>query len=98
MSNKNSRKLQLFIDGKFTDAVDKNYFPVVSPVNNQEYTLVAKAGTDDVDRAANAAHHAFKGSWPRMLPFDRGRVLQQIADHIRERREEIATAETISGG
>jgi len=98
MSNKNSRKLQLFIDGKFTDAVDKNYFPVVSPVNNQEYTLVAKAGTDDVDRAANAAHHAFKGSWPRMLPFDRGRVLQQIADHIRERREEIATAETMSGG
>ena len=98
MNLKTSRKLQLFIDGKYTPATHSESFSVISPVNGQEYALVSKAGTEDVDRAADAAHRAFRGSWPRMLPFDRGRILHEIADGIRQRQEEIATAETMSGG
>ena len=98
MNLKTSRKLQLFIDGKFTPATHGESFSVISPVNGQEYALVSKAGTEDVDRAADAAHRAFRGSWSRMLPFVRGRILHEIADGIRQRQEEIATAETMSGG
>ena len=93
-----ARQFQLLIDGKFVPAASGETFAVISPVNGAEYALVSKAGTEDIDLAAAAAQRAFSGSWPRMLPFDRGRVLQEIANNLRQRLEEIATAETMSGG
>lgn len=97
-THSSSRQFQLFIDGEFVPAASGELFSVVSPIDDAEYAAVAKAGTEDVDRAAAAAHRAFSGPWPRMLPFDRGRVLQEIAIGIRSRSDEIATAETMSGG
>ena len=98
MSTGGPLDVQLFINGEFTPATSGNQFAVVSPIDDTEYARVATAGPDDIDRATQAAHRAFCGSWPRMLPFDRGRVLQEIANGIRLRSEEIATAETMSGG
>ena len=98
MAPSNARQFRLFIDGEFVPAASGEQFTVISPVDGAEYASVAKAGVEDIDRAAAAAHRAFSGSWPRMLPFDRGRVLQAIADNIRSRSQEIATAETLSGG
>ncbi|MFY0615314.1 MAG: aldehyde dehydrogenase family protein, partial [Hyphomicrobiaceae bacterium] len=92
------RQFQLFIDGEFVPAVSGETFTVSSPIDGAGYASVAKAGIEDVDMAAAAARRAFAGAWPRMLPFDRGRVLQEIANTIRNRSQEIATAETMSGG
>ena len=92
------KQFQLFIDGEFVPATSGERFTVVSPVDGSDYASVAKAGVEDIDLAVAAAHRAFSGSWPRMLPFDRGRVLQEIANNVRRRSEEIATAETMSGG
>ena len=93
-----SRQFQLFIDGEFVPAASGETFTVISPIDGTAYASVAKAGVEDIDLAAAAARRAFAGAWPRMLPFDRGRVLQEIANAIRSRSEEIATAETMSGG
>lgn len=98
MKKLQSENYQLFIDGEFTPAASGESFSVISPLNDGVIASVAQAGILDVDRAANAAHKAFKSSWPRMLPFDRGRVLQDIANGIRLRLEDIAYAETVSGG
>ncbi|MEC7489872.1 MAG: aldehyde dehydrogenase family protein [Pseudomonadota bacterium] len=98
MSKGSPLDVQLFINGEFTPAASGNQFAVVSPIDDTEYARVATAGPEDIDRATQAAHRAFCGSWPRILPFDRGRVLQEIANGIRLRSEEIATAETMSGG
>lgn len=92
------RQFQLFIDGEFVPAVSGETFTVSSPIDGAGYASVAKAGIEDIDLAATAARRAFAGAWPRMLPFDRGRVLQEIANTIRNRSQEIATAETMSGG
>jgi acyl-CoA reductase-like NAD-dependent aldehyde dehydrogenase len=93
-----SKQFQLFIDGEFVPAASGETFTVISPIDGTAYASVAKAGVEDIDLAAAAARRAFAGAWPRMLPFDRGRVLQEIANAIRRRSEEIATAETMSGG
>lgn len=93
-----SKQFQLFIDGEFVPAASGETFTVISPIDGTAYASVAKAGVEDIDLAAAAARRAFAGAWPRMLPFDRGRVLQEIANAIRSRSEEIATAETMSGG
>src|SRR5215472_11969303 len=50
-------------------------------------------------RAAAAARRAFdEGPWPRLAPFERGRVLRAIADRMRSEVNVIAEVETRSGG
>ena len=88
------RKFGLFIDGEFVPAVSGETFIVHSPIDGAEYAEVSKARAEDIDLAAKAAHVAFTGRWPRMLPFDRGRFLHKIADGIRDRAEDLAIAET----
>lgn len=93
-----AKQFELFVDGEFIPASSGERFIVINPADGTDYASVAKAGPEDIDLAAAAARRAFSGLWPRMLPFDRGRVLQEIASNIRRRSEEIAKAETMSGG
>jgi acyl-CoA reductase-like NAD-dependent aldehyde dehydrogenase len=90
---------QLLIDGQFVAGAASNAFTVISPITGQAYARVAGAGPEDLDRAAAAARRAFdEGSWPRLAPFERGRVLRAIADRIRSEVDVIAEVETRSGG
>jgi acyl-CoA reductase-like NAD-dependent aldehyde dehydrogenase len=50
---------------------------------------VPRGGTEDIDRAVQAAHKAFAG-WSRVIPRERGRALQKIADAVEARVEELA--------
>ncbi len=96
-----STKLEtrLLIGGTFVDAVTRETFAVHDPATESEIARVAKAGSEDFDLAAQAARSAFDdGPWPRMMAFDRGRILQRMADQIYRRSEEIALVETRSGG
>jgi len=90
---------QLLIDGQFVAGAAGNAFTVISPTTGQAYAGVARAGPEDLDRASAAARRAFdEGPWPRLAPFERGRVLQAIADRIRSEVDIIAEVETRSGG
>lgn len=72
---------------------------MLNPASNQPLAEVAKAGLPDVEQAVSAARHAFDdGPWPRMSPYERGRVVQRIADRIRERADEIALLESQNTG
>ena len=89
----------LLIDGDFTPSATGERFDVISPVNGARYAEVARAGTRDVDAAAAAARRAFDhGYWPKLAPFERGRVLRAIADAIRGNLQTLAEVETRSGG
>jgi betaine-aldehyde dehydrogenase len=90
---------RLLIGGNFVDAVAGETFAVHDPTTEAEIAQVAKAGPQDFDLAAQVARSAFDdGPWPRMMAFDRGRLLQRMADEICRRAEEIALVETRSGG
>ena len=93
------QQYRLFIDGDFADAGTGETFSVDNPATGETFARVAKAGPEDVDRAVQAARAAFDaGDWTGMMPFDRGRYLAAIAAGIRDRADEIAAAETASGG
>lgn len=101
MSNANTevRNVQLLIGGKAVDAASGETFDTYNPATNEVIAKVAKAGTEDVDRAVAAARKAFdEGPWPGMPPYERGRVIQRIADIIRERADEIARLESLNSG
>jgi betaine-aldehyde dehydrogenase len=90
---------RLLIGGEFVEALSGERFETYSPATGELLARVAKAGREDLDRAAKAARRAFDdGPWPKLPPFERGRILRRIADRIYADLERIAELETRNGG
>jgi phenylacetaldehyde dehydrogenase len=90
---------QLFIDGRFVDAVSGNTFATVNPATEEVLAEVAEADAADVDKAVSAARRAFEdGEWPRMRARDRGRLLFRLADLLEKHRDELARLESLDNG
>lgn len=71
----------------------------LDPATGKEFATYAIGGAADVDAAVAAARDAFEGgAWPAMRPFERGRVLQRMADGLTARRDEIARNLVLDSG
>lgn len=89
----------LFVGSQFAPAATGETYTVLNPATGQPIAEVAKGSQIDVERAVATARVAFDdGPWPRLSPYERGRVVQRIADRIRERAEEIALLESRNTG
>jgi hypothetical protein len=55
------RRHNLFIDGKWTDALGQGRTDVIEPATERTLTTVAAGSAEDIDRAVLAADKAFKG-------------------------------------
>ncbi|HKD56480.1 MAG TPA: aldehyde dehydrogenase family protein [Hyphomicrobiaceae bacterium] len=84
-----SKRVQMLIDGHWVDAASGEQFLVEAPGNRQPIASVPRGRAEDVERAVTAAHKAFP-SWSRLVPRERGRLLQRIADAVEARVEELA--------
>ncbi|WP_435359994.1 aldehyde dehydrogenase family protein [Haloarchaeobius sp. DFWS5] len=91
---------QLFIDGEWTDAESGETIETYDPATEDQYSAVACAGRDDVDRAVEAAERAAArdSEWRRMGPGERGRKLDAMADAIEEMKDEIVLVESHDNG
>lgn len=90
---------QALINGKFQDAADGQTMSVIDPRTEQNVANFAKCGPEDVNKAVAAAREAFdNGPWPRMSGYQRGRIMQKVADIMRERADELAHLETLDNG
>lgn len=88
---------QLFIDGRFVDALSGETLATLNPHDNTAIAEVAMAGQADVDLAVAAAQRAFP-KWSRMAAADRGRILLKLADLIEANAEELARLESLDTG
>jgi acyl-CoA reductase-like NAD-dependent aldehyde dehydrogenase len=88
---------QLFIDGRFVDALSGETLPTLNPHDNSPIADVAMAGRADVDLAVAAAQRAFP-AWSRLAAADRGRILLKLADLIEANAEELARLESLDTG
>jgi acyl-CoA reductase-like NAD-dependent aldehyde dehydrogenase len=88
---------QLFIGGRFVDALSGETLATLNPHDNSTIADVALAGTADVDRAVEAASRAFP-AWSRLAGADRGRILLKLADLIEANAEELARLESLDTG
>uniref|UniRef100_UPI001C2F416D aldehyde dehydrogenase family protein n=1 Tax=Streptomyces sp. GbtcB6 TaxID=2824751 RepID=UPI001C2F416D len=90
---------QLFIGGKWVDAVNGETFVTLNPATEEPLATVARARAADVDRAVTAAREAFdEGPWRRMAPAARGRIIHRIGDLILEHADELARLDTLDNG
>ncbi|ASS88961.1 aldehyde dehydrogenase family protein [Aeribacillus pallidus] len=93
------KKYQLFIDGKWVDAISGKTFESVNPGSGEVHAIVAEAGADDVNRAVRAARKAFEsGPWTKMTPSDRGRLLYKVAQKMWEKADFLAEVESQDNG
>ena len=92
-------KILHYINGEFAPSVDGDEFDVIDPVTNQTYIKAASGKPADIDKAVAAANDAFKnGPWSSMLPRERARVLDKIADVVESRAEVLAAWESFDSG
>jgi hypothetical protein len=83
------KRAQMLIGGSWVDSTSGNEISVESPGNRQIIASIPRGGADDVGRAVQAASKAF-ASWSRVIPRERGRMLQKIADAVEAQVEELA--------
>ena len=92
-------RAQAFIDGRYVDALSGTTFDCLSPIDGRLLAKVASTDAADVDAAVASARAAFdKGSWSRMPPAQRKRVLLRFSELIRQHAEELALLETLDMG
>jgi acyl-CoA reductase-like NAD-dependent aldehyde dehydrogenase len=89
----------LIIDGLRGSASDGGTFEVFDPSTGDVLATVAKATRADIRRAVQSAHAALESkAWGGMLPAERGRIMNRIAQALRDRVEELATLESRDNG
>jgi betaine-aldehyde dehydrogenase len=88
---------QLFIGGRFVDALSGETLPTLNPHDNSTIADVAMAGVADVNRAVEAATAALP-AWRKQAAADRGRILLKLADLIEANAEELARLESLDTG
>ena len=90
---------KMWIGGKWCESESKEYLKSINPANSEVNGLIPRGKVPDAKKAIQAARIAFdQGEWPKMSYQDRGDVLRQIAQLIREKASELAKLETLDNG
>ncbi len=88
---------QLFIAGKWQDALDGRTLAVFNPSTGKEIGRVAHASIKDLDLALAAAQSGFD-TWRNVAAVERGKIMRRAANLLRERAGDIASVLTQEQG
>jgi aldehyde dehydrogenase (NAD+) len=92
-------RARLVIGGTERDARSGATFETIDPSTGRPLAVVAMADAEDIDTAVAVAREAFDGgSWVRMKPAERGRLLWKIAELIRRDAAALAVLESRDNG
>ena len=87
------------IDGQWKAAGDGATLPVHDPATGEQIATIPASGAAEMGAAVEAARKAFRsGTWSRIAPSERGRILWRLAQLIREQAEDLAYTETRDSG
>lgn len=91
--------LKMYVNGKWEDSSDKEIINVNNPSTGEVMTAIPRGKSDDVDKAVRTAKNSFVSEeWRRVKPFERGRILYEVAAQLKENRDELARLETMDVG
>jgi len=91
-------RTKLLIGGDWADAQGGERFATLNPATEETIAEVARGGAADVDAAVAIARQALAGPWGAMTGAQRGRILNRLAEILRQRFEEIVLLESIDAG
>jgi len=88
----------LLIDGEYIEASSGETFATINPATGEVLTHVAMAGSEDVNRAVEAARRAFNGEWRSSSPLMRQKLMMRIAELIDENIDQLALLDSVDVG
>jgi betaine-aldehyde dehydrogenase len=90
----------MIIGGDSVEAADGQTFEVVNPATGRVIATAPLGGSADVNRAVQAAEHAFEDrkGWANWAAGKRGRALAKLAALIKQHTEELAQLESRNVG
>ncbi len=73
--------------------------PVISPITEQQISLLREASAEEVDSAVRTARDTFEnGPWRHMSVDERKRIMMQIKEVLLAHKEELGYLETLNAG
>jgi aminomuconate-semialdehyde/2-hydroxymuconate-6-semialdehyde dehydrogenase len=91
------RKIQNYINGQWMEPASGAFFSNINPATGEVYSLVPDSDERDVQWAVDAAIKVYP-QWSTCGLNKRYRILNNIADLIERRLEQLSLAETIDTG
>lgn len=82
-----------FVDGGWVDTSADETFAVMEPATGEELARVASCGAREVDAAVAGARARWAEDWRWRSPRERGALMRQVAERIREHVDELAELE-----
>ncbi len=89
--------LKLYIDGQWLNGEGRKGEDVVNPATGKVLAQLPHASKADLDSALGAAQKGFQ-VWKSTSAYERGKIMRKAADLLRERVEQVATAQTMEQG
>jgi len=90
-------KFGQFIDGKWHQSRNKETYDVINPATEDIIGKASKASSEDVDMALKSAQKGFL-EWKKFSPWDRSKIIRNIADLVRKKNNELAKWMTLETG
>ena len=88
-----------YIGGEWIVPDDTRIIDVKNPADGAVLASVPRGDVAEIDLAVKAAKTAFQSEeWKSFKPYERGKVLNKVADIIRENKERLANLETLDVG
>jgi len=89
----------MYINGEFVNAASGQTFGTFNPATEEIICEVPEAGEEDVNRAVEAARHAFDhGPWSRTSGHERSKLMHRFADLLEQNADELAALEALDNG
>ncbi|MEU4311035.1 aldehyde dehydrogenase [Nocardia sp. NPDC024068] len=90
---------QVFIGGRWTESSGDEWIELVDPWSEQTTARIRSATHEDVARAVRAARASFDaGVWSGKSMAERGAVIDEIADRLERRLDELTTIGVLEVG
>ncbi|WP_136088700.1 aldehyde dehydrogenase family protein [Auritidibacter ignavus] len=93
----NNLEGSIFLGGRWQHGSSERTIPVTSVSDDAELGSLKAASTEDVDRAYERAESAQR-EWAEKSPAERATVLNQAADILERRRDEVAALLRVEAG
>lgn len=85
---------KILIAGEWRNAENNETIDVFNPSTGDILCKVARGSAKDIDDAVYAAQKALDGEWGKMTALERGRILTNIGEKIKEYEDELTELES----
>ena len=91
--------IKMYINNNWVDATSRETMEVKNPSNGEIIATIPRGTKEDVDAAVVAAKNAFRSdAWRSIKPHERGDILFEIANKLKENRDKLAKLESLDVG